>query len=315
MKRTAAKGAADPGWQRIHWEEALDTVAHRLRSLAREHGPEAVAFSSVSPSTSAIVDCVDWIQRLQRAFGSPNFVTSMELCGWGRYLASIYTYGDSVPGRYMPDLDRAGCILFWGYNPLVSRLAHATATRAALRRGAKLVVVDPRQAGLATKADPWLRVRPGTDAALALSISNVMIERGWYDDPFVRRWTNGPLLVRTDTGRLLRASDVASGGDPGHHVAWDEVAGQPVVVDPAVRGSDVDDHGRLALTGSVEVATVDGIVACQPAFDLVSEQCRAMSPSVAEGITGVPVQEIERTAQVLWDGNDTLKWPHLEPFR
>ena len=70
----------------------------------------------------------------------------MELCGWGRYLASLYTYGASVPGRYMPDLDRAGCILFWGYNPLVSRLAHATATRAALRRGANVPFVTVARA-------------------------------------------------------------------------------------------------------------------------------------------------------------------------
>ena len=314
LKRIGAKGASDPGWERIDWDEALDTVADRLRALARDHGPESVAFSSVSPSTSAIVDCVDWIQRLQRAYGSPNLVTSMELCGWGRYLASLYTYGASVPGEYMPDLDAAGCILFWGYNPTVSRLAHATATKAALRRGAKLVVVDPRRVGLAAKADPWLQVRPGTDAALALAITNVMIERGWYDEPFVRRWTNGPLLVRTDTGRLLRASDLVASGDPGHHVAWDEAAGQPVVVDPAARGSDVGDHGRLALTGTVEVTTVGGVVACRPAFDLVAEQCRNTPPAVAEGITGVPALEIQRTAQVLWERRPVAfyTWSGLE---
>jgi len=314
LKRTAAKGAADPGWQRISWEEAMDTVADRLRALARDHGPESIVFGSVSPSTSAIIDCVDWIQRLQRAFGSPNLLTSMELCGWGRYLASLYTYGASVPGQYMPDLDRAECILFWGYNPPVSRLAHATATAAALRRGAKLVVVDPRRAGLAAKADPWLRVRPGTDAALALAIISVMIERGWYDEPFVRRWTNGPLLVRTDTGRLLRASDLAPGGDSGHHVAWDGAAGQPVVLDPAARGTDVDDHGRLALAGTVEVPTGDGAVACRPAFDLLAEECRATSPAVAEEVTGVPVHEIERTAQILWEHRPVAfyTWSGLE---
>jgi anaerobic selenocysteine-containing dehydrogenase len=103
MKRTNPKGA-DPGWQPIGWDEALDTVADRLLALARDHGPESVVFSSVSPSTSAIVDCVDWIQRLQRAFGSPNFVASMELCGWGRYFASLYTYGAPVPGQYIPEL-------------------------------------------------------------------------------------------------------------------------------------------------------------------------------------------------------------------
>jgi len=314
MRRTAAKGAPDPGWKRISWQEALDTVADRLRDLARDHGPESVVFSAASPSTSAIVGCADWVQRLQRAFGSPNLVTSMELCGWGRYLASLYTYGASVPGQYMPDLDGAGCILFWGYNPWVSRLAHATATRAALRRGAKLIVVDPRRAGLAAKADPWLRVRPGTDAALALAITNVMIERGWYDEPFVRRWTNGPLLVRTGTGRLLRASDLAPGGHRGHHVAWDEVAGQPVAVDPAARGSDVDDHGRLALSGAVEVPTADGSLACRPAFDLVAQQFRATSPAVAEEITGVPAREIVRTARALWEHRPVAfyTWSGLE---
>lgn len=314
MKRTNPKGSADPGWSRITWDEALDTVADRVRALARDHGPESVVFSSVSPSTSAIVDCVDWIQRLQQAFGTPNFVASMELCGWGRYFASLYTYGVPVPGLYMPDLDRAECILFWGYNPAVSRLAHATATRAALRRGAKLIVVDPRRAGLASKADAWLRVRPGTDAAVALAITNVMIERGWYDEAFVRRWTNGPLLVRGDTGRFLRASDLPAGGDAGQYVAWEAVAGRPVAVDPSAGGGDVEDHDRLSMAGAVEVSTADGMVACRPAFDLVVEQCRAFQPTVAEELTGVPAVEIERAAQVLWDHRPVAfyTWSGLE---
>ncbi|MEZ5144211.1 MAG: molybdopterin-dependent oxidoreductase [Acidimicrobiales bacterium] len=316
MIRTNPKGAADPGWRRITWDEALDTVADRLRALARDHGPESVVFSSVSPSTSAIVDCVDWIQRLQRAFGSPNFVASMELCGWGRHLASLYTYGASVPGQYMPDLDRAECILFWGYNPAISRLAHATATRAALHRGAELIVVDPRRAGLASKADPWLRVRPGTDAALALAIIDVMIERGWYEEAFVRRWTNAPLLVRRDTGRFLRGGDLPGGGDraAGHYVAWDAVAGRPITVDPAAGGADVEDHDRLALVGPVEVSTAGGPVSCRPAFQLLAEQGRAIPPTVAEQITGVPAADIERAAQVLWEHRPVAfyTWSGLE---
>ena len=53
----------------------------------------------------------------------------------------------------------------------------------------KLIVIDPRHAGLANKADIWLRVRPGTDGALALGLANLMIERGWYDREFIRDWT------------------------------------------------------------------------------------------------------------------------------
>jgi anaerobic selenocysteine-containing dehydrogenase len=193
LRRTAPKGAADPGWERIGWDEALATIAERL--LAVRDRPREVVFSSSSPSTTAISDSVEYVQRLMRYYGSPNYWGYMELCGWGRYLAPLYTYGVPVPGEYLPDLENAGAILFWGYNPSVSRLAHATATTAALRRGAKLIVVDPRKAGLAAKADHWLRVRPGTDAALALSMAYVMIENGWYDADFVRDWTNAADVV------------------------------------------------------------------------------------------------------------------------
>lgn len=300
LMRTNPKGADDPGWQRIGWDEALDTVAARLRSLARDHGPESVVFGAASPSTSAMSDSVDWLIRLRRAYGSPNQVAYMELCGWGRYLASIYTYGESVPGEYMPDFDHAGCILFWGYNPSVARLAHATATVAAMRRGARLVVVDPRRAGLARDADHWLQVRPGTDAALALSLTHVMIERGWFDEDFVRRWTNAPLLVRSDTRRLLRAGDLEPDGDRAHYVAWDDAGGRPVAYDPA-RGRHTIDEARLALSGAREVMTTAGAVTCRPAFDLVAEQCRRMAPAVAEEITGVAASEIERAACTLWE--------------
>jgi anaerobic selenocysteine-containing dehydrogenase len=117
LKRTRPKGDSDPGWQRISWDEALDLTTTKLNQLAEQHGPESVVFSVVSPSTSASEDTTGWIERLMRAFGSPNLCQSMELCGWGRYLATRYTYGTGVPGNYMPDLENAGCILFGGYNP------------------------------------------------------------------------------------------------------------------------------------------------------------------------------------------------------
>lgn len=141
-----------------------------------------------------------------------------------------------------------------------------------------------------------------------------MIERGWFDEVFVRRWTNGPLLVRGDTGRLLRASDLSGDGDAGHYVAWDEGAGKPIIVDPAARGSDVEDHARLALTGVVEVSTAEGTVACRPAFDLVAAQCRTLRPAVAEEVTGVPAADIERAARVLWDHRPVAfyTWSGLE---
>lgn len=313
LKRTAPKGSGDPGWKAITWDEALDTVAARLLALARDHGSESVVFSATSPSTSAMSDAIDWVMRLRRAYGSPNQCVYMELCGWGRYLAPIYTYGAAVPGTYLPDLDHAGCILYWGYNPSVSRLAHATSTVAAVARGAKLVVVDPRRAGLATKANHWLRVRPGTDAALALSLAHVMIENGWFDRDFVQRWTNAPLLVRADTGRLLRGNDLSAAGDAGQYVAWDEVSGQPTLFDPALGRHPVNEE-RLALFGVHNVATSSGPLPCRPVFDVLAESCGRMEPTVAEAITGVSAADIERTARTLWESRPVAfyAWSGLE---
>src|SRR5512146_819334 len=234
MKRTRPKGDPDPGWPRIPWDEALDLTAAQLRRIAAEHGPESVVVSVVSPSTSASDDSTAWIQRLMNAFGTPNLCASMELCGWGRYQATQYTFGAPVPGAYLPDLDHAGCILFWGYNPNVARLVHATATVEAVKRGARLIVVDPRRTGIAKKANQWLQARPGTDAALALGIAQVMIGRGWYDRDFIRDWTNGPLLVRTDNGRMLTQGDLSADGSAKQYVAWNEGTGSPILYDPAI---------------------------------------------------------------------------------
>jgi len=302
LKRTRPKGDPDPGWQRISWDEALDLTAARLRQLAARHGPESVVFSLVSASTSAIADSTPWIQRLMRAFGSPNLCGSMELCGWGRIYATRFTYGTGmgVPGTPMPDLENAGCILFWGYNPSLARLTHATATVAALKRGARLIVVDPRRAGLGNKADVWLRVRPGSDGALALGIANIMIERGWYDRAFVRDWTNGPLLVRADNGRLLRESDLSPKGSARKYVAWDALAQRPLVYDPVLRRYE-GDGAEPALFGECKIGTEHGDLVCRPAFELCADLCRRYSPEAVEAICGIERDQIERSARLLWE--------------
>src|SRR4029453_5230728 len=203
LRRTRPKGDADPGWVPISWDEALDLTAAAMRRIASLHGPHAVAFSQSSPSTTAIADSAGFWRRLVNAFGTPNWVFPLDLCGWSRGFATRFVYGvgsvgTGSAGGAMPDLAHSGCLILWGYNPSSSRITHATATVEALKRGMKLIVIDPRQAGLANKADVWLRVRPGTDGALALGLANMMIQRGWYDAAFIRDWSNGPHLVRSD---------------------------------------------------------------------------------------------------------------------
>jgi anaerobic selenocysteine-containing dehydrogenase len=315
LKRTRPKGDPDPGWQRIGWDEALDLAATNLRRLREEHGPESVVFTSASPSTSAMADSLHWVQRLMRAFGSPNLCLSMELCGWGR-AAAAFTFGVGFglgSGTAMPDIEHAGCILFWGYNPSIARLSHATATVAALKRGAQLIVVDPRRVGLANKADLWLRVRPGSDGALALGIANIMIERGWYDHAFVRDWTNGPLLVRADTGRLLTEHDLTPEGSTSHYVAWDAAASRPLLYDPST-GRYEGDVIEPALAGEYSVATADGNLLCRPVFQLATELCRRYPPEAVEAITWVAREQVEEAARLLWEARPvaSFAWSGVE---
>jgi len=304
LRRTRPKGDPDPGWQEISWDAALDATAAAMRRIAAEHGPHAVAFSQSSPSTTAIGDSAGFVRRLMHAFGTPNMVWALDLCGWGRAFATRYAFGVSSVGTgsaggAMADIARSGCLILWGYNPSISRLTHATASVEALKRGMKLIVVDPRHAGLASKADLWLRLRPGSDGALALGLANLMIERGWYDRDFVRAWTNGPHLVRSDTGRLLRENDLGFGGDAARLLAWDERANRPALYDPA-SGRYEAPHDHLALQGEFRIPTAQGPIVCRPVFDHYAAMCRRYSPDAVAAICWIPPAQLEATARMIW---------------
>jgi|GEM_PF-4358396 len=252
LRRTRPKGNPDPGWKRIDWDEALDLTAAAMRRVADRHGPHAVAFTSLSPSTMAIAESSGFLQRLANAFGTPNASITLDVCSWGRFFATRYTYGVGSGGA-MPDIAESGVMILWGYNPNFTRLTHATAVVAALKRGMRLIV-DPRHVGLSGKAYVWLRLRPATDGALALGLANLMIDRGWYDRDLIRLWSNGPNLVRADTGRLLTERDLGPNGDASRFLAWDGAAARSVSYDTATGRYDGDVAG-LALDGEYRLAT------------------------------------------------------------
>jgi len=298
LKRTRPKGDADPGWVEISWEQALDETAAALRKVMAEDGPQAIVFGQSSPSTTAIADSAPYVRRLMHAIGTPNMAWALDMCGWSRGYATRYAYGHAAVGTgsgggAMADIGAAGCMILWGYNPSANRLTHATATVEAQKRGMKLVVIDPRQAGLANKADAWLRVRPGTDGALALGLAHVMIREGWYDRDFVRDWTNGPHLIRMDTGAPLRGSDI--GGDARHFVAWDSTAQAPVAYDPAT-GCYAGDVAHLALDDDVRVNDIP----CRPVFAHYAAMCSKYTPAEVERICWVPATQLEETARLIW---------------
>lgn len=291
MRRTAPKGADDPGWVRIGWDEALDEIAARLGALRSEYGAESVAFGVTTPSGTPMSDSIDWVERFIWSYGSPNICYATEICNWHKDVAHAFTFGVGMPTA---DYRHAEVILLWGTNPANTWLAQADAIAEARRNGARLIVADPRPTALAREADVWLRVRPGTDAALAMGIARHLIATRGYDDAFVRAWTNAPLLVRRDNGHFLRERDIDPHAQANRYMIWNgtrdraEALGEEAATVPA----------DFALDGLYTVASLE----CEPAFACYRRALDVYTPEHVEALTGVPADALERAAALLAPG-------------
>lgn len=297
MKRTRPKGEVDPGWKRISWEEALDTTADAIRRIRSEEGAESIAFSITTSAGTAMQDGYPFIERLRHAIGTPNAVASIELCAFARDFVYPHTFGVSTPTS---EVENSDCIILWGHNPGTSWLAFATRIAAAHKRGARLIVMDPVRVGFATKAEQWLRVRPGSDGALALSLAHIMIDEQLFDHDFVSTWTNGPFLVRDDTGAMLTGADLDADGDLHHRIVWDSNTDAPLLFDTGT-GTYVENTQRpfVSLRGHYRLEGLNGPIACRPVFDLYAELCARYPPESAAEICWLDAAQIRETAHVI----------------
>jgi anaerobic selenocysteine-containing dehydrogenase len=301
LRRTSAKDGTSPSWEIISWEEALDEISNRMRQVRDDHGAEQVAFSVTTPSGTHISDSISWIERFIRAFGSPNIIYGTEICNWHKDVASRFTYGTDIG---TPDFANTDCVLLWGNNPSATWLARSVEIQKAIKRGAKMIVVDPRPTLFARRADCWLRVKPGTDQALALGIAQVLIEDNGFDHSFVAEWSNGPLLVRSDTGAFLRQSDIAPDGDPNILLAMQRGDGALLQYHTA-QGRWLDSNAKADLRANCIVDTMEGRVSCLTAFGLYAAAVNEHPLEWVETVTGVPVEEIRQAAKILANAAST----------
>jgi thiosulfate reductase/polysulfide reductase chain A len=186
LKRVGKRGEGK--WERISWDEALDRIADKILEIKKKHGIESVAVG-MGTGRYHFLHVVRFVNRI----GTPNWCEpGTAQCFIPRVLTSLITYGDITWCDYYGDVNPE-CVLVWGQNPVISGPDGETQfmVRECLRKGTKLIVVDPRRTELAKKAEIWLQVRPGTDDALALGMMNVMINEGIYDKEFVEEWTVG----------------------------------------------------------------------------------------------------------------------------
>ncbi len=182
LKRTGKRGEGK--WEELPWEHALDLVAGRLNETKERFGSESVVF--IRGGSKGLQE--DYLTRFGNLFGSPNISSMAHLCFMPRRNASVISYGYHA----RPDYEYPpNCLVLWGMNPLYTRIGEYRQVKEALTQGTKLIVIDPRKTELAEQAEIWLRVRPGTDLALALAMLQVIVEENLYDHPFVEQWTVG----------------------------------------------------------------------------------------------------------------------------
>jgi anaerobic selenocysteine-containing dehydrogenase len=296
LKRTQPKTAADPGWRRVSWDEALDEIARRILEIRQRHGARAIALAKGTRSGTSVDDAERWLGRLLYLIGSPNWVSTTHVCNWHKDTGFSYTFGTNLP---LPDLEHSKSLLLWGHNPSATSLILAHDIVQARGRGMKTVVVDPRRIGIGAQADLLLQPRPGSDGALALSLIHCLMEESWYDAAFARRWTNGTFLLNNATDALVTEADLSAQGDRSRYLVWDEATGRPVIYDPATGGYERD-AVTPALFGTRSIRTNDGLqISCKPVFERLGEIAAQFAPERSEKIHWVPAEKIWQTALLL----------------
>lgn len=257
MKRTNPKGSTDPGWVRISWDEAYQTVADKFKELKDKYGGECMFFMGGTSRIWTQHAYAAWLQLVE----SPNAVTAWQICKGPRHQAtnmvSEYAYS------WMATTDRPRIYVSWGAGSEISNYDESCRTTVDLANVAESYIsVDPRMSNLGHEADIHQYLTPGTDGALALAWTNVIIENKLYKEHYVKRWTNAPFLVvegmepsgdvpivskmawgdcQTMKTRLLKEIDLKEGGSSLRFMVWDELAG----TDDAHPLHDNDPSGHL----------------------------------------------------------------------
>ncbi|MCL2826889.1 MAG: molybdopterin-dependent oxidoreductase, partial [Eggerthellaceae bacterium] len=225
MKRARENRGKDL-FERISWEEAFDTIEANLNKVKEEYGAESVMFSQGTGR-----DVMHYFSRLCYSFGSPTYCSlfSGNACYLPRVAGLIATTGAfwvaDASNQFIDRFDNPQYVVpevmfIWGNNPLRSNsdgfFGHTVVDL--MKRGMKIVMIDPKVTWLSVHAEMHLRVRPGTDAALALAMLNVIINEDIYDHDFVDRWCYGLDELRERVQQYTPEAMTATTGVPAEQI-------------------------------------------------------------------------------------------------
>ena len=289
----------DPGFEPISWEAALDEVARNLKEVYEEDPTQLLIF---------IFDAFhlrgSFLPAFATGFGSPQFSSGGAAFFCGNNVHPIHLLmHNAFEGT--PDPHYSEYILHFGsqYGSVVHYDTMKSTRMLAGKRPGKMkqVVVDPVCSPAASRAEEWVPIRPGTDAALILGMVNLMLnENGHYDEPFLRKSTNAPYLVGEDE---LYVRDP----ETDKPLVWD-------AADNSAKPFDAD-VGGFALEGHFEV---NGKPA-KTAFQALKEHVARYTPEFVEEVTTVPRDTVRRLAREYGEAahiGETIEIDGVElPFR
>jgi anaerobic selenocysteine-containing dehydrogenase len=288
--RSGARGSGE--FREATWDEVLDRIAGDLRRIGETWGWDTIHVFGQVPGAGYIQKGANY--RACATLGMTHG-TSFDFNG-DLPMGMPITFGVQNAEHEAKDWANSRLLLLVGSNPVETRIPDVHFIFDALEMGARLVVIDPSFSPTAAKADEHLRIRPGTDAALALALCRQVVEDGAWDAEFMRTYTDAPLLVRADTGARLREADLVAGGAVDRFVAWDEAAGAPLIVGTDRLGRPAGT--QPALEGVRRVTLADGsTVEVTPGFALVRAELDRWTPEATEAVTGVPAGMIVRVAR------------------
>ena len=290
MKRVGERGQGK--WKRISWDEALTEVADVIIDTATKEGPSAI----VQGGGTRVMN-----------IGSEGTGPTAFFVGLGAPLSNVtadngddhqgvaITLGKVIVGDSADNWFYSDMILIWGGNPAYTNIPNHHFIAEARYNGTKVVTISPDYSPSAVHADQWVPVNIGSDAALALSMSQVIIKEKLFKEDFVREQTDLPLLVVESTGRFLREKDFKAGGREDTFYFWDLSSGK---LTEAPRKSLALNGTIPALQGSYKVETPQGSVTVKPFMEILSAHLdRNYTPEQAGQITGLSSRVIEQLAR------------------
>ena len=286
LMRKAGSDRGDSDFEEISWDKAFEILEERLGHL-RATDPKKFALFTGRDQMQALTG------MFAKQFGTPNYAAHGGFCSVNMAAGMIYTIGGSFWEFGGPDLERAKLFVMIGTaedhhsNPMKMELSRFK------RQGGKFISINPVRTGYSAIADEWIPIKPGTDGALFLALTNEIIKQGLYDRDFLVQYSNAPELVNMDEnsseyGMFIRFEVPLEEGcfDPQNKLWWDRELN--TAISTHTPGADPYFLGEFKLEDGTPV---------KPSFQLLVDRVKEYTAEWASEITGIPAETIVRLAR------------------